>query len=111
LKFLCSFGGIIVPRSGDGNLRHIGGDTRVLSVDLSITYSDLMVKFGELCGSPMILKCKFPGDDLDALVTIKSDEELRSIIEEYEIAAPDAKVRAVLFPITAGKKPPPSQPS
>ncbi|EPS60327.1 hypothetical protein M569_14476 [Genlisea aurea] len=110
MKFLYSYGGRILPRSSDGKLRYVGGHTRVLSVDRSIAYSDLMAKFGELCGSPAILKCKLPEEDLDFLVTIRSEEELRSIIKEYEIATPQAKLIAVLVPVTSEKKgsPPPS---
>ncbi|KAL6559366.1 hypothetical protein OROGR_004483 [Orobanche gracilis] len=111
IKFLYSYGGRIVPRPIDGKLRYLGGYTRVLSVDRSTTYSELMVKFGESCGSSMILKCKLPSEDLDLLVTIKSDEELRSVIEEYERVSPESQIRAVLFPIrSVNKVSPPSSP-
>lgn len=39
IKFLCSYGGKIVPRYPDGKLRYHGGETRVLSVDRSISFS------------------------------------------------------------------------
>lgn len=39
LKFLCSYGGRILPRYPDGKLRYHGGETRVLSVDRSISFS------------------------------------------------------------------------
>ncbi|KAL3628893.1 hypothetical protein CASFOL_027939 [Castilleja foliolosa] len=104
IKFLYSYGGKIIPRPIDGKLRYVGGHTRVLSVDRSISYSELMVKFGESCGSSMNLKCKLPSEDLDLLVTIKSDEELRAVIEEYERVSPAEKIIAVLFPIKSVKK-------
>ncbi|XP_057804276.1 protein PAL OF QUIRKY-like [Salvia miltiorrhiza] len=111
LKFLYSYGGKIVPRPSDGKLRYAGGSTRVLAVDRSVTYAELLVKFGESCGSSMILKCKLPTEDLDVLVSIKSDEELRIVIEEYERVSPESKIRAVLFPIKSVKKiSPPSSP-
>lgn len=109
IKFLYSYGGKIVPRPTDGKLRYAGGFTRVLAVDRSVSYAELMVKFGESCGSSMILKCKLPTEDLDVLVSIKSDEELRLVIEEYERASPESKIRAVLFPMESVKKV--SQPS
>ncbi|KAG8378786.1 hypothetical protein BUALT_Bualt07G0021200 [Buddleja alternifolia] len=88
VKFLYSYGGKIIPRPSDGKLRYVGGYTRVLSVDRSVTFSDL-----------------------DVLISIKSDEDLRSVIEEYERASPEAKIRAVLFPIKSAKKvSPPSSP-
>lgn len=39
LKFLCSYGGKILPRYTDGKLRYVGGLTRVLSVDPSISFA------------------------------------------------------------------------
>ncbi|PIN14879.1 hypothetical protein CDL12_12492 [Handroanthus impetiginosus] len=104
IKFLYSYGGRIVPRRPDGILRYVGGYTRVLAVDRSVTFSELMVKFGESCGSSMDLKCKLPTEDLDLLISIKSDDELKSVIDEYDRASPEAKIRALLFPIKPAKK-------
>lgn len=39
LKFLCSYGGKILPRQSDGKLRYVAGVTRVLSVDCSISFA------------------------------------------------------------------------
>ncbi|GFQ05207.1 hypothetical protein PHJA_002664800 [Phtheirospermum japonicum] len=105
IKFLYNYGGKIVPRPINGKLRYVGGHTRVLFVDRSITYSELMVKFGELCGSSMNLKRKLPSDDLDLLIMIKSDEELRAVIKDYESASsPVVTIRAVLYPVRSAKK-------
>lgn len=38
IKFLCSYGGKILPRYPDGKLRYLGGQTRVLAVDRSISF-------------------------------------------------------------------------
>lgn len=43
-----------------------------------------MVKFAELCGSSVNLRCQLPTEDLDALVSITSDEDLVNLIEEYD---------------------------
>lgn len=48
IKFLCSYGGKIVPRYPDGKLRYHGGETRVLAVDRSISFA------GEFC---FLLSC------------------------------------------------------
>ncbi|CAA0813880.1 Octicosapeptide/Phox/Bem1p family protein [Striga hermonthica] len=71
-----------------------------------------MVKFGESCGYSVNLTCKLSGKDLDVLVTVKSDEELRSVVEEHEkSSSPEAKIRAVPFSARSGKKiTPPSSP-
>lgn len=100
IKFLCSYGGRILPRFTDGKLRYHGGDTRVLSVDSSISFAELLVKMGEMCGSSVSLRCQLPTEDLDALVSITSDEDLANLVEEYDRAAatPSSsfKIRAFL---------------
>ncbi|KAF3634001.1 putative mitochondrial pyruvate carrier 1-like isoform 1 [Capsicum annuum] len=108
IKFLYSYGGRIVPRRSDGKLRYIGGFTRVLSVDKSISFAELMVKFGESCGSSMSLKCKLPSEDLDVLVSITCDEDLMNVIQEYDrvstLMNQELKIRAVLFPLNSPEK-------
>ncbi|GMI75621.1 hypothetical protein HRI_001231400 [Hibiscus trionum] len=103
LKFLCSYGGNILPRSSDGKLRYVGGLTRVLSVDRSISFTELMVKLVEFCGFSVTLRCQLPNDDLDSLISIKSDEDLTNIIDVYDEAAlisksAPSKIRAILSP-------------
>lgn len=49
VKFLCSYGGRILPRRTDGTLRYVGGDNRVLSVDRPIRfYGSTYICAGEL---------------------------------------------------------------
>ncbi|XP_043703634.1 uncharacterized protein LOC122653761 [Telopea speciosissima] len=120
-KFLCSYGGKILPRYPDGKLRYVGGEIRVLAVDRSISFAELLVKLGELCGYSVSLRCQLPTEDLDALVSITSDEDLANIIEEYDRASMcrdkaalvaasfPLKIRAFLFPKSVKKvSPPPS---
>lgn len=101
IKFLCSYGGKILPRYPDGKLRYHGGQTRVLAVDRSISFSELLAKLGGLCGSSVSLKCQLPTEDLDALVSITSDEDLINLIEEYDRQATQQskslKIRAFLW--------------
>ncbi|GFY91442.1 octicosapeptide/Phox/Bem1p (PB1) domain-containing protein [Actinidia rufa] len=109
IKFLCSYGGKILPRYPDGKLRYHGGQTRVLAVDRHISFAELLVKLGELCGTLVNLKCQLPTEDLDALVSITSDEDLANLIEEYDRASA-SKIRAFLYPPKSAKtiSPPPS---
>ncbi|MBA0682543.1 hypothetical protein Goari_024253, partial [Gossypium aridum] len=94
IKFLCSYGGKIVPRYPDGKLRYYGGETRVLAVDRSIPFSELLVKMGEMYGSAVSLRCQLPTEDLDALVSITSDEDLANLIEEYDrVASPPSSIK------------------
>ncbi|CAN0891328.1 hypothetical protein LINGRAHAP2_LOCUS16923 [Linum grandiflorum] len=110
VKYLCSYGGKIAPRSGDGKLRYVGGHTRVLAVDRSLSFSELMVRVSEFCGQSVELRCQLPKGDLETLISIKSDEELACLIEEYDRLCPGLKIRAVLSPPKSLKtvSPPPS---
>lgn len=117
VKFLCSYGGRILPRYPDGKLRYVGGETRVLAVDRSVPFQELQAKLGELSGygSGVSLRFQLPTEDLDALVTITSDEDLANLIEEYDLATRDKsspmKVRAFLSaPPPPSKPPKPSSP-
>ncbi|XP_010682446.2 uncharacterized protein LOC104897290 [Beta vulgaris subsp. vulgaris] len=107
IKFLCSYGGKIIPRHPDGKLRYHGGHTRVLALHRHISFSELMVKMGEVCGTSVSLKCQLPTEDLDALITIKSEEDLANLIEEYDRvdSSSSMKVRAFLMPLRSSKTP------
>ncbi|KAE8705514.1 octicosapeptide/Phox/Bem1p domain-containing family protein [Hibiscus syriacus] len=114
IKFLCSYGGKIVPRYPDGKLRYHGGETRVLAADRSISFDELSLKMGEMCGTPVSLRCQLPTEDLDALVSITSDEDLANLIEEYDrVASPPSflKIRAFLSQPKSAKKAVSSPPS
>ncbi|CAN8251817.1 unnamed protein product [Cochlearia groenlandica] len=98
LKFLCSYGGKIIPRFTDGKLRYVGGFTRVLSVDHSISFKELMKKLCEFCGYSVDLRCQLPNGDLETLISVKSEEDLTNIVEEYDRIS-EVKIRALLSPI------------
>ena len=79
--------------------------------------TELMLKLEELCGSAVRhLRCQLPAEDLDALVSITSDEDLANLIEEYDLAAASPpsplKIRVFLSPPRPPNKlsatPPPS---
>ncbi|CAL9781533.1 unnamed protein product, partial [Musa acuminata subsp. burmannicoides] len=62
----------------------------------------LQVKLRELCGwGAVSLRCQLPTEDLDALISVTSDEDLANLVEEYDIASRDRpsplKIRAFLF--------------
>lgn len=104
LKFLCSYGGKILPRSTDGKLRYVGGHTRVLSVDRSISFEELTKKLLEFCGYSVDLRCQLPNGDLETLISVKSDEELANIVELYNRVS-GSKIKAVLSPPRSQKSP------
>ncbi|KAJ0509111.1 putative PB1 domain-containing protein [Helianthus annuus] len=100
VKFLCSHGGKILPRPADGRLKYTGGDTRVISVHRHITFHDLMKKVTSMFKGEMILKYQLMPEDFETLVTVKSDEDVRHMIDEFarhgHVGGP--RLRAFLFP-------------
>ncbi|CAK9217181.1 unnamed protein product [Sphagnum troendelagicum] len=101
VKLLCSFDGKILPRPGDGRLRYVGGETRIITVNHDISYAELVFKVTEICGNALTLKYQLPDEDLDALVSVSSDEDLENMMEEYDkLRGFDgfSRLRVFLFP-------------
>ncbi|WZY92556.1 hypothetical protein YC2023_064885 [Brassica napus] len=106
LKLLCSFGGRILPRSGDGKLSYIGGETRIISTYKHVGLNELMQKTFAICNHPHTIKYQLPGEDLDALISVRSDEDLLHMIEEYQEAEEKAgskRIRVFLVSLTENK--------
>ncbi|KAL1188780.1 Serine/threonine-protein kinase EDR1 [Cardamine amara subsp. amara] len=109
LKLLCSFGGRILQRPGDGKLRYIGGETRIISIRKHVGLNELMQKTYALCNSPHTIKYQLPGEDLDALISVCSDEDLLHMIEEYQEAETKAgsqRIRVFLVSSTESSESP-----
>lgn len=103
IKFLCSFGGRILPRPSDGKLRYVGGDTRIISIRKNISWEELVKKTLAICNQPHTFKYQLPGEDLDALISVSSDEDLQNMIEEYyglEKLGGSQRLRIFLVPLT-----------
>ncbi|XP_051204523.1 uncharacterized protein [Lolium perenne] len=108
VKLLCSFAGRIAPRSGDGALRYVGGQMRLISLPRAASFGDLMRKVEAVdkttsSAGGVLVKYQLPGEDLDSLVSVSCAEDYHNMLEEYEklaAAAPDgsAKLRVFLFP-------------
>ncbi|KAK9715529.1 hypothetical protein RND81_06G170800 [Saponaria officinalis] len=84
VKFLCSFGGSILPRPQDGKLRYVGGETRIVSVPREVGCEELMRRMRELYEGAAILKYQQPDEDLDALVSVVNDDDVVNMMEEYD---------------------------
>nr|XP_018678898.1 PREDICTED: uncharacterized protein LOC103979153 isoform X1 [Musa acuminata subsp. malaccensis] len=109
LKFLCSYGGKILPRPYDGLLKYVGGDTRVLGVPRSISFSglhsppphalmpsfvdvnvvhawvaELKERIQGMFRRCELIKYQLVSEDLDTLVTVTCDQELVHMLEEYD---------------------------
>ncbi|XP_042519654.1 uncharacterized protein LOC122093387 isoform X2 [Macadamia integrifolia] len=100
MKFLCSFGGKILPRPSDGKLRYVGGETRIVRISKDISWQELMQKTLTIYNQPHTVKYQLPGEDLDALVSVSCDEDLQNMIEECNVtegAEGSQKLRMFLF--------------
>ncbi|XP_023552804.1 uncharacterized protein LOC111810329 [Cucurbita pepo subsp. pepo] len=99
-KFLCSYGGKILPRPSDGHLKYVGGETRVIALPRDIKFSDLMKNLTALTDGDMVLKYQLVPDDLDVLVSVRSDEDLKHMLDEYDRLESEGtpKLRCFLFP-------------
>lgn len=101
VKFMCSFGGKILPRPSDGLLKYVGGETRVIAVSPDITFVELTKKLTEITENDVVLKYQITPEDLDALVSVKSDEDLKHMMDEYNRHHhhnETPKLRTFLFP-------------
>ncbi|XP_078443811.1 uncharacterized protein LOC144713176 isoform X1 [Wolffia australiana] len=102
-KFLCSYGGKILPRPSDGVLRYVGGHTRIIALCKDASLQEVISKMEEIINGPAILKYQLPGEDLDSLVTVSCAEDLENMIEEYDKLARESspegssKLRIFLF--------------
>ncbi|KAG6405148.1 hypothetical protein SASPL_132732 [Salvia splendens] len=85
LKALCSFGGKILPRPSDGKLRYVGGETRIIRIVKDITWRELWLKTTAIYDETHTIKYQLPGEDLDALVSVSSDEDLLNMMEECNL--------------------------
>lgn len=85
LKLLCSYGGTILPRPSDRKLRYVGGETHILSISKDISWVELKQKTYSLCNEPHSIKYQLPGEDIDALVSVSSDEDIQNMMEECKV--------------------------
>uniref|UniRef100_A0A7N0UQB0 PB1 domain-containing protein n=1 Tax=Kalanchoe fedtschenkoi TaxID=63787 RepID=A0A7N0UQB0_KALFE len=99
LRFMCSFGGKILPRPHDNQLRYVGGDTRIIAVSRHTSFSALLSKLAKIAGTPNIsVKYQLPNEDLDALISVSNDEDVENMMDEYErIGSRTARLRLFLF--------------
>eukprot|EP00257_Ricinus_communis_P017497 XP_015575946.1 dual specificity protein kinase splB [Ricinus communis] len=103
MKFLCSSGGKILPRPSDGKLRYVGGETRIISISKNVTWEELVKKTKGICTQPHSIKYQLPGEDLDSLISVSSDEDLQNMIEEYyglERLDGSQRLRIFLIPLS-----------
>ncbi|XP_042393687.1 uncharacterized protein LOC121984680 isoform X3 [Zingiber officinale] len=100
VKLRYSYGGKILPRLSDGALRYVGGETRILTVHRDTSLAEILRRMGEVCGGTVVLRYQLPDEDLDALISVSTSEDLENMMEEYDKMVADntnAKLRVFLF--------------
>ncbi|KAL2897194.1 Alpha-glucan phosphorylase 1 [Bienertia sinuspersici] len=85
IKVLCSFGGKVLPRPSDGKLRYVGGETRIMRINRDISWQELKQKTSAILDCSHTIKYQLPGEDLDALVSVSSEEDLQNMMEECNV--------------------------
>ncbi|XP_078182519.1 RAF-like serine/threonine-protein kinase 20 [Carex rostrata] len=104
VKFMCSFGGKILPRPSDGKLRYVGGETRLVSMGKTFTWTEFANRTLKVFNQPHIIKYQLPGEDLDALISVSSDEDLQNMMEEYDgLEKSDGSLRLRIFLISTNE--------
>ncbi|XP_009385306.2 uncharacterized protein LOC103972687 [Musa acuminata AAA Group] len=99
LKFLCSYGGKILPHPSDNHFRNVGGDTRVLVVTRSISFSELKERIQDMFHCCVAIKYELVAKDVEALVSVTCDEDLAYMLDEYDrLNARQPRFRLFLFP-------------
>ncbi|KAH0449869.1 hypothetical protein IEQ34_020561 [Dendrobium chrysotoxum] len=84
VKFLCSFGGKILPRQSDGALSYVGGLTRIIAVRRDSTFNELCSKMEDAYGGPVLIYYQLPDQGLDSLVCVSCVEDMENMMEEYD---------------------------
>ncbi|KAK7324256.1 hypothetical protein VNO77_27786 [Canavalia gladiata] len=100
MKFLCSFGGRILPRPWDGKLRYVGGQTRIRQIRKDISWQELMHKALQIYNQTHAIKYQLPHEDFDAFISVSSNNDLQNMMEEYNRLAKregSQKLRIFLF--------------
>lgn len=109
VRLMCSFGGRILPRPGDRQLRYVGGETRIVSFPrAAASFAALAAALAKVApalfapGKPgPSLKYQLPHDDLDSLISVTSDDDVDHLMDELDrhqdAAARQPRLRVFLF--------------
>ncbi|XP_066394990.1 RAF-like serine/threonine-protein kinase PRAF [Miscanthus floridulus] len=92
VRLMCSFGGRILPRPGDRQLRYVGGETRIVSFPrAAASFAALVAALAKAApalfapGAPRpSLKYQLPQDDLDSLISVTSDDDVYHLMDELD---------------------------
>jgi hypothetical protein len=90
-----------LPRPSDGKLRYAGGETRIIRISKDISWEELKQKTTGIFNQPHVIKYQLPGEDLDALISVSGDDDLRNMMDEFDMVESELggsqKLRVFLF--------------
>lgn len=92
VKLVCSFNGSFRPTPPSGELKYVGGEARIISVDRSIGLSKLRSKISDIFPAtrPPSFSLKYQLSHRASegystlLVSVASDDDVRCMIDEYD---------------------------
>ncbi|XP_010420307.1 PREDICTED: uncharacterized protein LOC104705910 [Camelina sativa] len=107
LRVMCRHGGNIDSLPQTKTPRYVGGDTRIVAVPPSAEtsfdalVSHLRVTLG--ISYPFKVKYQLPGQELDSLISVETDEDIQIMMEEHgylfsEFSIPQSRIRLFIFP-------------
>ncbi|KAK3126144.1 hypothetical protein QOZ80_7AG0552300 [Eleusine coracana subsp. coracana] len=82
IKIICNFGGVFLPRPSDGELRYVGGERHLVQINRDMSWYELTSKTTKFIRRAHTIKYHLPGEQLNMLISITSDDDLRNMIEE-----------------------------
>ncbi|CAN4079863.1 unnamed protein product [Withania somnifera] len=103
VKLMFSYGGKIQIRPHDNQLCYVGGDTKILTLDRNVKFSEVAAKLNSFCNcnTEISIKYQLPGEDLDALVSLIDDDDVEQMMVEYDrmqkVSTKPARLRLFLF--------------
>jgi len=82
MKFLCNFGGRFLPRPVDGKLRYVGGEKHLIQISQRLSWQGLISKTTKLIRQAHIVKYHLPGEQVNVLISVASDDDVHHMIDE-----------------------------
>ncbi|CAD6223050.1 unnamed protein product [Miscanthus lutarioriparius] len=97
MKFLCNFGGRFLPRPVDGKLRYVGGEKHLIQISQRLSWQELISKTTKLIRQAHIVKYHLPGECVNVLISVSSDDDVQHMIDEC-IVLEESKERPTMYP-------------
>ncbi|CAI9100203.1 OLC1v1037146C1 [Oldenlandia corymbosa var. corymbosa] len=115
LKFLVSYNGTFCRRPPSHKLRYTGGETRIISVDRGISFAKLKSKIATELVRPnavvsgfrfslkYLISESFCGGDEPVLISLEADDDVRTMVEEYDQAMKFSSLKRLWVFVCDGK--------